>query len=153
MKTTDLFHQNLSEIQVSYSHKVLPSQMERISSSRDAFETLLRIYDGNTDYCELFYIILLNRNNKVMGYHQLSKGGLSGTVADPKCAFQVALKCCASAMIIAHNHPSGNPAPSEADTQLTKKFVDAGKMLDLFVIDHLIITSESYFSFADEGLL
>ncbi|MCX6270492.1 MAG: JAB domain-containing protein [Bacteroidetes bacterium] len=153
MNSIDLFHQNLAEIKVSYSHKIRPSEMKKVSCSRDAYEALLNIWDGQLDHIEYFYIILLNRANKIMGYYQLSKGGQCGTVADPKCVFQVALKCCSASIILAHNHPSGNTKPSEADIQLTRKMKEAGNMLDLPVLDHLILSSESYFSFADEGIL
>ncbi len=153
MNSIDLFHQNLAEIRVSYSHKVRPSEMPKVSCSRDAYEALLNVWGDNLDHIEFFYIILLNRANKIMGYYQLSKGGQSGTVADPKCVFQVALKCAASSIILAHNHPSGNTRPSEADIQLTRKMKESGLILDLPVLDHLILSSESYFSFADEGIL
>lgn len=153
MNSIDLFHLNLAEIKVSYSHNVRPSDMMKVSCSRDAYDALLNCWDGQLDHIEYFYIILLNRANKIMGYYQLSKGGQSGTVADPKCVFQVALKCCAASVILAHNHPSGNLKPSEADLQLTRKMREAGAMLDLPVLDHLILTSETYFSFADEGIL
>ncbi len=153
MNSIDLFHQNLAEIKVSYSHKIRPSEMKKISCSRDAYDALTTIWDGQLDHIEYFYIILMNRANKILGYYQLSKGGQSGTVADPKCVFQVALKCSANSIILAHNHPSGNLKPSEADIQLTRKMKEAGAFLELPVLDHIILSSESYFSFADEGIL
>lgn len=153
MNSTDLFHQNLAEIRVSYSHTVKPSDMIKLSSSRDAYEALRNLFEEQFDYVEYFYILLLNRANKILGFYQLSKGGLSGTIADPKCVFQVALKTCASSIILAHNHPSGNMRPSEADITLTRKMKESGKFLDLPVMDHLIICADSYFSFADEGIL
>ena len=91
--------------------------------------------------------------NKFMCYYQLPKSVQCGTVADPKCVFQVALKCCSASIILAHNNPSGNTKPSEADIQLTRKMKEAGNMLDLPVLDHVILSSETYFSFADEGIL
>ena len=102
---------------------------------------------------EEFSVLVLNRANRVLGYARISQGGLSGTVADPKVIFQIALKSNSCSIIIAHNHPSGNTQPSEADIQLTRKLKDAGAVLDLPVLDHLILTSEGYYSFADEGLL
>ena len=102
---------------------------------------------------EEFVILCLNRANKVLGYSKISQGGLSGTVADPKVIFQVALKSNASSIILCHNHPSGNTKPSDNDIQLTKKLKKAGEFLELNVLDHLIITSDAYFSFADESLL
>ena len=97
--------------------------------------------------------MLLNRANKVLGIYPVSKGGVSGTLVDPKLIFSVALKCNASSIILAHNHPSGNLFPSENDKELTQKLKSAGNFLDIKVLDHLIITPEGYFSFADEGLL
>jgi DNA repair protein RadC len=89
----------------------------------------------------------------VLGYCQISSGGLSGTVADVRIIMQAALKSNACSIILSHNHPSGNLIPSEADKDLTKKIREAGKFLDIPALDHLIITSETYFSFADEGLM
>ncbi len=96
-------------------------------------------------------MLLLSRANKVLGFHKVSEGGLSGTVADPKIIFQTALKANSCSIILGHNHPSGNTAPSEADISLTKKLKNAGEFLDLPVLDHIIVTSESYYSFADEN--
>lgn len=104
-------------------------------------------------FLEEFKIILLNRANKVLGICPISLGGISGTIADPKLIFATALKASASGIILAHNHPSGNLKPSQVDIQLTKKLVEAGKFLDLGILDHLIIGSEGYLSFADEGLI
>lgn len=102
---------------------------------------------------EQFRILLTNRANKVMGVVEISSGGISGTTADPKLIFATALKACASGIILAHNHPSGNLKPSQSDLDLTRKLKEAGKLLDIQVLDHLIITSEGYMSFADEGLM
>ncbi|MEI6577816.1 MAG: JAB domain-containing protein, partial [Bacteroidota bacterium] len=96
---------------------------------------------------------LLNRGNKVIGYKIVSTGGVAGTVADPKIIFQTALKTHASYIILAHNHPSGNTRPSDADILLTKSLKEAGIFLQLNIIDHLIIGDSTYFSWADEGLL
>jgi DNA repair protein RadC len=102
---------------------------------------------------EEFYILLLNRANRIYGYYLLSQGGTSGTVVDPKLIFSIALKCNAHGIILAHNHPSGNTKPSEADIQITKKVKEGGKLLEIDVLDHIILTSDSYLSFADEGLM
>ncbi|MEO6134693.1 MAG: JAB domain-containing protein, partial [Ginsengibacter sp.] len=87
------------------------------------------------------------------GIYELSSGGISGTVADPKLVFMAALKSNACCLILSHNHPSGNLKPSHADEALTRKIAEAGKLFDIQVIDHVIVTSEGYFSFADEGLM
>lgn len=128
--------------------------MTPIKCSKDA-ETLLRSI-WNMDTIELkeeFCILLLSRVNKVKGYYKVSEGGVSGTVVDPKIVFSVALKCSACAIILAHNHPSGNTTPSVQDLDLTKKLVAGGKLLEISVLDHLILTTEEYYSFADEGAM
>ena len=102
---------------------------------------------------EEFWVILLNRANVVMRKTAISQGGVAGTVADPKMIFKEALEQLASAIILVHNHPSGNRQPSAADIQLTKKLKSAGEFLDLPVLDHLIYTDLGYYSFADEGML
>ena len=144
----------VSEIQLSYKSKVKASLRPKISSSRDA-EQILREYwnDGLLELQEEFKLMLLNRYNKVIGIFTASSGGIAGTVADPKLIFGCALKAAASGVILAHNHPSGCLQASQADLDLTKKLRDGGKLLDIQVLDHIIITSEAYYSFADEGLL
>lgn len=102
---------------------------------------------------EEFYAILLNRANEIMQSKQISIGGLSGTVADGKVIFKSALESGAHAIILVHNHPSGQLKPSEADRTLTKKMVEFGKYIDLPVLDHVIFTDNGYFSFADNGMI
>ncbi|WP_034256854.1 RadC family protein [Adhaeribacter aquaticus] len=102
---------------------------------------------------EEFWIILLNRANVVMKKIPVSSGGIAGTVADPKIIFKQAIENLASAIILVHNHPSGNLKPSAADISLTKKMKEAGTLLDLPILDHIIFTEHSYYSFADEGML
>ncbi|MNY57438.1 hypothetical protein D3C86_1936440 [compost metagenome] len=96
---------------------------------------------------------MLNHANCVIGKQPISSGGLAGTIADPKIIFKIALEHNASYLILAHNHPSGNLAPSEQDIDITKKLVLAGSLLDLHVLDHLIVTNKLYYSFGDEGLI
>ena len=126
-------------------------EKKKITSSQDLFEYFSGIL-GDSNY-EVFYILLLNRANKVIREIMISEGGLSGTVADPKKIFKIALEYNASGIILCHNHPSGNIQPSDADIKLTKKLRNAGEMLDLPVIDHIIIGEENYYSFADENTL
>lgn len=102
---------------------------------------------------EEFWVILLNRANVVMKKECISTGGVAGTVADPKLIFKKALEQLASAIVLVHNHPSGNLKPSAADIALTKKMKEAGQFLDLPILDHLIFTDNDYYSFADEGIL
>lgn len=123
----------------------------RISSSRDAYEQI-QPYLLDLPH-EEFWLLLLNRANEVIRPVQVSQGGVSGTVADPKIIFKLAIECLASAIILAHNHPSGNLKPSEADKDLTRRLTSAGKLLEIPILDHLIFTDAGYLSFADEGLM
>jgi DNA repair protein RadC len=102
---------------------------------------------------ERFLVLMLDRGNRATGIYTAGIGGLSGTVADPKLIFCAALKCLASAIVLGHNHPSGQLRPSEEDLRLTRKLVEAGKLLDICVHDHLILTREGFYSFADMGML
>jgi DNA repair protein RadC len=124
---------------------------EKIKSSCDAYE-IFRSTIGDRPW-EEFWIILLNRANKVIKKCNISEGGVSGTVVDPKKIFKISLDNHASSIILGHNHPSGVVTPSEADCRITKKIVDAGAMLEVTVIDHIIIGEDNYYSFADEGTL
>lgn len=144
---------NLAEIKVAYSTKIKFRDMEKITSSRDSESMLRKIWSSHLELREEFYLLLLNRANKVIGWHCISQGGISSTVVDIRLIFSIALKCVASGIIVAHNHPSGNLQPSEADIALTKKINEAGKLLDITLLDHIILTNESCYSFADEGLL
>lgn len=123
----------------------------RVMGSADAYEILKA--DLLDIPHEAFWIVLLNRANRVIKKHQISQGGVAGTVADPKIIFKAAVEELASGIILAHNHPSGNLAASQADIDLTKKLKESGKLLDIQILDHLIVGDKSYFSFADEGLL
>ena len=127
------------------------SEITKITSSRDAFEELRSCLQDK--HHEEFWILLLNRANRVLRKHQISQGGVAGTVADPKIIYKVALDELASGIILAHNHPSGNLTASQADLDLTKKLREAGIMLEIQVLDHLILAGDKYLSFADEGLL
>ncbi len=124
---------------------------DKIKSSRDAYE-IFRGTMGDRPY-EEFWIILLNKANKVLQKCNISEGGISGTVVDPKKIFKISLDHHASSIILGHNHPSGVVTPSEADMRITKKLCDAGAMLEVTVLDHLIIGEDNYYSFADEGTL
>lgn len=123
----------------------------KINSSNDAFELL--VGDLMDLRHEEFWILLLRRNNEVIRKEMVSRGGVSGTVVDPKIIFKRALEEMASGLVLAHNHPSGNLKPSHEDIRLTKKLKEAGYSLEITILDHLIITNNSYFSFKDEGML
>ncbi|MBK6346988.1 MAG: DNA repair protein RadC [Bacteroidales bacterium] len=122
-----------------------------VGSSKDAFELFYPFLTDNR--YETFWVLFMNRSNCKLAVQQISEGGQAGTVADPKKIFKMALEHNASSMILCHNHPSGNLKPSEADVKLTRKLKEAGQMMDLPVLDHLIIGDEKYYSFADEGML
>lgn len=130
---------------------LLIEERQKISSSTDIYDLL------KSDLLDLpheaFWIVLLNRANRVIKKQQISHGGVAGTVADPKIIFKIALEELASGIILAHNHPSGKLTASQADLDLTKKLKESGKMLDIQVLDHLIFAGTKYLSFADEGLL
>lgn len=157
MKTTNIADATgsiVSEIELSYKTK--SERKEKISSSRDAFNILKSLYDYNKiEHKEMFYCMYLNRANKVLGVLLISEGGTSATIADPKLIFQGALKLNASGIILSHNHPSGNLKASEIDKKLTKRIKDGGKLLDIELLDHIIVTADQndYLSLSDEGEL
>ncbi len=141
----------LAEIEVSYKPTKIEMAPDAIRNSREVADVLRSFFDSFMEYREAFYILYLNRANKPIGVFQLSIGGQTGTVADVKMGLQVALTSHACGMILCHNHPSGNTQPSDADLGLTKKFKNAAALFDVQVLDHIILTQNSYFSFADEG--
>ncbi len=126
-------------------------ELPKITSSRNVFE-LLHPSIGDLPH-EEFWIVFLNNSNKVIGRIPLSKGGLTATVVDVRLLFKRALELRATAIILGHNHPSGSLKPSTADKNITKKIKEAGEVLDVKLLDHLIVTQKSYYSFADEGML
>ena len=128
-----------------------PEQRKSISNSQEAYESFLALIDDPTK--EHFMVAYLNRGNKVIKVERISTGGLSGTSADPKVIFKNALLKEATALMVCHNHPSGVPRPSAEDKNLTKNLIAAGKIFDINVLDHLIIGENSYFSFAEHGLM
>lgn len=144
----------VAEVQLSYKPKFKASERPRVTCSRDSYQILLQQWDQNKiEYIEQFKVLFLNRANRVLGIMEVSTGGMSGTIADPKIIFAAALKGTASSIILAHNHPSGNLKPSQADLNLTRKLKEGGALLDIVVLDHLILTVDGYYSFADEGFI
>lgn len=144
----------LAEIEVSYKTKIKPSDRVKITGAYVAHSILKDLYDPNRiEHLEESIILCVDRAGKMLGWCKISTGGVAGTVVDPKVIFQIALNCNASSIIISHNHPSGNLVVSAEDIKITKKLVEGGKLLDIVVSDHLIITSEGYYSFAEEGLI
>ena len=126
-------------------------ELKKITSSKSAFDIMHPII-GDLMH-EEFWVLYLNNSNKVIYKSQLSKGGITGTVVDIRIVFKTAFEQNAVNLILCHNHPSGILQASDADKQITRKLKEAGKMLDVNVIDHLIVTSNGYLSFADESIL
>jgi len=122
-----------------------------VRSSRDSYHAISTILADLPH--EEFWILMLNRANRIISRERVSMGGVTGTVVDARIVFKRALDMLACSIVLCHNHPSGNLSPSQADIDLTKKMKAAGKTLDIQVVDHLIISDEGYYSFADEGLL
>ena len=125
---------------------ILPSE---VKDSKDSFERFLPYIDDMRQ--EHFLVLYLNQSNHPLKVECISNGGTTHVIADPKLIFKNALNLGATCLVLGHNHPSGNPRPSENDRQLTKKLVAAGKLLDINVIDHIIIGNERYYSFRDHG--
>ena len=124
---------------------------QKITSSADVF-TLFQPILGDLPH-EEFWILLLNRSNKIIYRVKISQGGISGTVIDVRLILKIAIEKLASSIILCHNHPSGNRMPSDADETITQKLIEGGKLLDIKVLDHIIIADTQFFSFADEGKL
>ena len=144
----------VAEIRLTYKSDVKPSQRPKINGSKDAYNVFLENWDDSKiEFVEQFKVLLLNRANKALGVFEVSSGSSTGTIADPKLIFAAAIKANACGIILVHNHPSGNLQPSQADIDLTKKVKDGGKLLEIQVVDHLIITREGFYSFVNEGLL
>ena len=126
----------------------------QIKTSRDGYQALKLFFDQDTiELTETFIAIYLNRANNTIGWMKVSSGGITGTVVDQRIVLGTALKAAATSIILAHNHPSGNLQPSQQDLDLNKKLKSAAAFMDISIIDHLIVTDENYYSFADEGII
>ena len=139
----------VNEISILYKKKILG----KVEGSKTVFNYLKGIYENAMDIREMSVVMFLNRNHKIMGHYILSVGGLHGTVIDSKLIFGIALKTLTSYIIISHNHPSGNLKPSQQDDLLTQKIKKMGEILEIPLLDHLILTDEGYYSYADVGKL
>lgn len=145
--------QQVSEIAISYKPKVKPSDRYIIRYSQDAYKLLMEqaFNDDTLEYKEYFKLVLLNKANKVLGITTLSEGGMDGTIVDVRLILQTALLAHSSNIILAHNHPAGGLIPSSHDDIITKKIKEAAKLMDITLYDHLIVTRDNYYSYADEG--
>ncbi|MFL0170188.1 JAB domain-containing protein [Tenacibaculum maritimum] len=143
---------NIAEVKVSYTTNNI--EKLRVTNSKTSYDVLLACWNKNTlELQEEFKVLLLNRNNQVLGVYPLSKGGTTSSIVDVKLLFSVALKCNAHGIILAHNHPSGNLNPSTPDKNITTKIISASKLLDVKILDHIIVSKQSYYSFADNNLM
>ena len=144
----------VTEIKMVYQNRIKAAERPQIKSSQTAYNILAKNWSEQIGLLEEFCILLLDRSNRVMGRYLVSQGGIAGTVVDAKIIFACALKCRASAVILSHNHPSGNLSPSQADKDITSKLKEGGRFLDIAILDHLILSPDGgYFSFADEGMI
>lgn len=146
--------QQLPEFKISLENKIKPSELPVVNNSKEVVEVCRAAFsEGKIEWIEEVVVIGLSMANRVIGFYRVSSGGITGTVADPRVILQFLLLCNATNFIISHNHPSGNLKPSKADELLTQKIKTAAAYMDLKMVDHIIITADAYYSFADEGIL
>lgn len=142
----------VGEVECTYKRKT--TDKIKVQSADEAFELMLKAYDeGQIEYRESFKVVLLNNNCDVLGYATISQGGITEASVDVRMIMQVALLTNATSMILVHNHPSGNLTPSLQDKELTKRIVDASRLMNIRVIDHVIISTSGYHSFVENGQL
>lgn len=142
------YSKNIPEIEIKYKTGSIVKQ--KITNSKDAFDIFKQVFDADTiEWKEECILLCLNTSNCVIGWYKVSSGGTTMTVIDPKVIFSVALTSGATAIMMAHNHPSGALIPSISDINITKKIQDGAKILDIILLDHLIITNNEHYSFAD----
>ena len=149
MKKT--YKSTISEYSLKYTKTDI--QKTKITTSESASNVIRKFYFDDINIYESFFILLLNKANNTTGFAKISQGGTAGTVVDIKIIAKYAVESLSSAVIICHNHPSGNKQPSDADLNITRKIKDALLLLDIKLIDHIIITENDFYSFADNGNL
>ncbi len=138
--------------EVELAYKPTTRNKNKVSSSADAYQILLPTFkEGTIDYKEYFKVLYLNQANQVLGFTQISEGGITETSVDVRVILQAALLTNSVSLILAHNHPSGNLKPSKQDLELTQSIKEAAELMRIRVLDHIILTSDKYYSFADEG--
>ncbi len=143
------YKSTISEYSLKYTKSEI--QKTKVTTSESASNIIRQFYFDDINIYESFFILLLNRANNTTGFAKISQGGTAGTVVDIKIIAKYAVESLSSAVIICHNHPSGNIKPSEADINITKKIKDVLLLLDIKLIDHIIITENDFYSFADNG--
>ena len=138
-----------------YSLKITKTNFNKvkIGDSKDAVNYIRQFYFDDIDIYESSFILLLNHSGMTIGYAKISQGGVTGTIIDPKIVFKYVIDSLATRFIICHNHPSGNTKPSDADKQITYKLKEFANLIDVNLLDHIILTSDSFYSFMEEGLL
>ena len=142
----------VGEVELSYKPKF--KSLHQVTCSEDAYKYLLPTYkEGTICYKEYFKVLFLNQSNQVLGYTLISEGGITETSVDVRIILQAALLTNSVALVLAHNHPSGNLRPSRQDMDITKQVKEAARLMRISVLDHLILTDAGYYSFADEGEL
>ncbi len=143
----------IGEIELSYRKKI-KTPFQKITNSQTANECIRKVFPvTQINYREHFYVVYLNNSNEILGYQLISVGGITATMVDIRIVFQGALLAHATAIILCHNHPSGSVKVSRPDKELTEKIQAAGELLDIKILDHIIITENNYYSFADDGNL
>lgn len=144
----------IAEVKVSYTNKVKAKDRVQVKTSKDAYNAVRSLYDEDTiDYVESSHVLLLNYANQIIGKKLLSTGGTNSCIVDVKVIAQISLSTNAHAIILTHNHPSGNLSASQQDRDITHKVKNALDLFDIRVLDHIIVTSDGYMSMADEGLM
>jgi len=142
----------VAEVELSYRNRVPNKDRKKIMDSYSAYKILRNNYSDDTiDYRETFKVLYMNQGCQVLGCFTISEGGITNTLADVRMILQGALLTNAVAMVLAHNHPSGSTRPSRQDDELTRKITEAARLLDIKVADHIILTSEDFYSYNDEG--
>ena len=149
MKKT--YKSTISEYSLKYTKSEI--QKTKVTTSESASNVIRKFYFDDINIYESFFILLLNSQNNTTGFAKISQGGTAGTVVDIKIIAKYAVDSLSPNVIICHNHPSGNKQPSDADLNITKRIKDALLLLDIKLIDHIIITENDYYSFADNGNL
>ncbi|MCC8145748.1 MAG: JAB domain-containing protein [Bacteroidales bacterium] len=145
---------SVSEVKLSYKSKLKASERPKVTHSESVYKLLLNCFESDTiEFREYFKVLLLNRSNQVLGVFNVSEGGISETVVDIRLIMQSAILSNASGIILCHNHPSGNLTASRPDEIITNNIKKACDIMGISLLDHIIVTSESYYSFADNGKL